>query len=53
MKKFVRLYENIALGLFVNSLYSITNGNLSYINMAILVTSIISMGICLYFQKGE
>lgn len=53
MKKLFRLGENIALGMFVNSLYGLTNGNFSWINVAVMTTSIIGMGICLYFGKGD
>ena len=53
MKKFLRLGGNIALGMFVNSLYGLTNGNFSWINVAIMATSILGMGICAYFEKGD
>lgn len=52
MKEVIRVCENIFLGMFVNSLYGLTNGNYSGINLSILLTSIVGMiGAILYNEK--
>jgi len=50
MNKWIRTFHDIALGLFINSIYSLTQGDLNIANFYVLSVSIITIYIT---NKGK
>ena len=51
INKILKILENIALGLFVNGIYSIIVGNLNIANFIIVVGSIYILAITIIFGE--
>jgi len=51
--KLFKLIENIALGLFVNGSYGIMIGNINLANIIIIVGSIYTMGITIFYGEEK
>jgi len=51
INKILKILENIALGLFVNGIYSIIVGNLNLANFIIVVGSIYILAITIIFGE--
>jgi len=53
MKKILRVFENISLGLFVNGSYGLLQGDLSLVNIYIVISSIYSMTFFIILQEED
>jgi len=51
--KLFKLIENIALGLFVNGSYGIMTGNINLANMIIVIGSIYTMAITIFYGEEK
>ncbi|MEO1959075.1 MAG: hypothetical protein ABGX23_05940 [Nautiliaceae bacterium] len=49
INKILKILENIALGLFVNGIYSIIVGNINLANLIIVIGSIYILAITIFF----
>ncbi|MEO1958418.1 MAG: hypothetical protein ABGX23_02595 [Nautiliaceae bacterium] len=51
INKILKILENIALGLFVNGIYSIIVGNINLANLIIVIGSIYILAITIFFGE--